>query len=128
MKKVLSALPLALFLAACAGGSSGGAPPEPQAPPPLDPVGVYDCLVEIEGMQLPVTATITGTKGAYAGSFNSEMGLMQMSDIVVEDNRMTFVVDRGDMGVFVAVLFEGEAFTGEVDAGGMAGYISGKKR
>ena len=124
MKRLMAVFPLALFVAAC----SGGPPPEPPGPPPLDPVGVYDCYVGVEGQEFGVTLTINGTAGAYTGSVDSEMGPGQVTDITVQGNEMTFLVDTGDMAVFFSVVFDGDTFTGDFDAGGMGGYISGKKR
>ena len=128
MRRLVNTLPMALILAACSGGMSGGAPPAPPPPPELDPVGVYDCVVGAEGMEFGVTLTITGTAGEYTGSVDSEMGPGEVSDIVINGNEMTFVVDTPDMAVFFGVVFDGDTFTGDFDAGGMAGYISGKKR
>jgi len=124
IKRLMTAFPLVLLVAAC----SAGPPPEPPAPPPLDPVGVYDCLLYIEGTEIGATLTIEGEAGAYTGSVNSDMGPAPVSDITVEGDEMTFVVDTGDMVVFFAVLFEGDAISGDFDAGGMGGSISGKKR
>jgi hypothetical protein len=56
------------------------------------------------------------------------MGPAPVTDITVEGQQMTFVVDTGDMAVFFAVTFDGSNFTGEFDAGGMGGFISGTKR
>ena len=131
MKKILSVLPLTLFVAACAGGMSGGAAPEPPPPPELDPVGVYDCWLEMEGMEFGLTLTITGTPGAYAGSMDSEVGPGQVTDISIDGNRMSFIVHPADMpgmAAYFSAVFDGDTFTGEFDADGMGGYVSGKKR
>jgi hypothetical protein len=128
MKRLMTVLPLALFVVACSGGMSGGAAPEPPPPPVLDPTGVYDCLLDVDGMEIGATLTITGTPGAYMGTVDSDMGLAPVSDISVDGNEMTFAVDTPDMAVFFIVVFDGDNFTGEFDAGGMGGFISGKKR
>ena len=124
MKKTLSLFPLALLVAAC----SAGPPPEPPGPPPLDPVGIYDCALFIEGMDMGATLTITGEAGAYTGTIDTEMGLESISDVTINGQAMTFVVDTPDMVVFFSVLFEGDAISGDFDAGGMGGSLSGTKR
>ena len=125
MNRLAAVLPLTLVLMAC----SGGPPPEPPAPPPLDPVGIYDCTVTAEGMEIGVTLTITGEAGGgYSGSINSDMGYAAVSDITVDGNRVSFVADNPEMVVFFNVQIEGDTLTGELDAGGFPGYITGRKR
>ena len=130
MKRIMTVLPMALFLAASSGVMTGAAAPEPTPPPPpaLDPVGTYDCLLDVEGMQLSAVMTISGEPGAYSGTVNSEMGPAPVSDIAIDGNQMTFAVDTQDMAVFFVVTFDGNNFSGQFDAGGMGGYISGTKR
>jgi hypothetical protein len=82
----------------------------------------------VEGTGIDATLTITGEEGAYEGSVSSEMGTMPVSDIVVDGQQMSFVVDSPDMTVFFAVVFEGSDFSGEFDAGGMGGFVTGTKR
>ncbi len=48
MKRLLSTLPLALLFVACSSGGAN-APAEPAPPPALDPTGVYDCLLDVDG-------------------------------------------------------------------------------
>ena len=124
MKRLATLFPLVALLAACAGGP----PPEPPGPPPLDPVGTYDCYLDVEGQGIEAVLTITGEEGAYEGNVSSDMGSMPVSDIVVDGQQMSFVVDSPDMTVFFTVVFEGEDFSGEFDAGGMGGYVTGTKR
>ncbi len=124
MKKPMTLFPLIALLTACAGGP----PPEPPGPPPLDPVGAYDCYLDVEGMGIDAVLTITGEEGAYSGNVSSDMGSMPVSDIVIDGQQMSFVVDTPDMTVFFTVVFEGEDFSGDFDAGGMGGYVTGTKR
>lgn len=125
MKRLLTLLPLALVLSACSGVSAPAAPP---APPPLDPVGVYDCSMDVDGMEILATLSIEGQPGAYTGTVNSDMGTMPVGDISVEGDDMTFMIDTPDMAVFFTVTFNGANFTGDFDAGGMGGVITGTKR
>jgi hypothetical protein len=127
MRKLALLSPLTLFALACSGGMSGAPAPEP-APPPLDPTGVYDCWLDVEGMELNAVLSISGEPGAYTGTVDSEMGPAPVSNITVDGDNMTFVVDTPDMSVFFSVVFDGDTFSGDFDAGGMGGYINGKKR
>jgi hypothetical protein len=79
-------------------------------------------------MEFGVTLSITGTRGDYTGSVESEMGPGDVTDITIQGNEMTFVVETPDMSVFFAVVFDGDTFTGDFDAGDMGGYISGTRR
>jgi hypothetical protein len=124
MRRFATILPLALLLSACAGG----APPEPPPPPPFNPAGVYDCFLEVEGMDLTAVLTLTETEAGYEGSVDTDMGFMQLSDIVLEGQEMTFVVDTPDMAVFFSVVFDGDTMTGDFDAGGSPGIVTGTKR
>ena len=67
-------------------------------------------------------------EGAYEGSVSSEMGSMPVSDVTIDGQTMSFVVDSPEMTVFFNVVFEGADFSGEFDAGGMGGFVSGKRR
>lgn len=126
MNRFLAILPLTLLAAACAGGAY--APPEPPPPPELNPIGVYDCALDIEGQQMSAVLTISESAEGYTGTVDSDMGPAPVADITVDGQEMTFVVDTGDMSVFFAVVFDGDDFRGDFDAGGMGGYISGTKR
>ena len=127
MKRSIAILPLMALLAACSGGMSGAPAPEP-TPPPLDPTGVYDCWLSVEGMEFGAVLTIEGEPGSYTGTVDSEMGAMRVRDLNVQGDQMSFVVDTPDMSVPFDVTFEGDAFSGDFDAGGMIGYITGEKR
>ena len=127
MKRMLKTIPIALLVAACSSGGAS-APAEPAPPPPLDPTGTYDCSLDVDGMEIGATLTISGEKGAYTGSVDSDMGPAPVADIKVEGQEMTFVVDTPDMAVFFVVTFDGPNFSGEFDAGGMGGTIIGTKR
>jgi len=128
MKRLATVIPLALFAVACSSGGSGGPPPEPAPPPPLDPTGVFDCWIAVEGMEMGAVLSISGDAGAYTGTVDSEMGPAPVRDIVVEGDAMTFVVDTPDMSVFFSVTFDGDTFSGDFDAGGMGGTITGTRR
>ena len=66
--------------------------------------------------------------GGTVAVVSSEMGSMPVSDITIDGQTMSFIVDSPDMTVFFNVVFEGADFSGEFDAGGMGGFVSGKRR
>ena len=127
MKRVFYLLPLFLFVAACAGGRYGSSTPEP---PPFDPSGVYDVLVEVEGERLPATFTITSTPDGYAGSMSmASQGMdVALEDISVADPKVTFWVTDPNGSYFISLTFEGAKFTGSFESDVMGGYLSGTKR
>ena len=124
MKRMIALVPLVVFAIAC----SSGQPTTRPGPPPLDPVGTFDCYFDVEGMGIDAVLTITGEADAYEGSISSEMGTMQVTEIVIDGQAMSFVIDSPEMTVFVAVVFEGADFSGEFDAGGQGGFVTGKRR
>ena len=134
MKRSLALLAVGLALTACSQSSGGGAAaPPPPAPEPevqaLDPVGVYDFSTSVEGQTLTGTITFTGSAGAYTGSFTTGMtGTVPLRNVEVDGMDMTFLADTPDATVAFLLTFEGDSFTGEWDAEGMVGFISGTKR
>jgi hypothetical protein len=126
MKRLATVLPLALILSACAGGMGNTSAPEP--PPPPDPTGVYDCWLSVEGMEFGAVLTIEGDPGTYTGTVDSEMGPAPVSNLEVDGDVMTFVVDTPDASVFFTVTMNDAGFSGQFDASGMVGSISAEKR
>ena len=121
MKRLLSVFTLGLILSACAGQ-----PPEPPAPPPLDPTGTYRISIDAEGMQISGSIVIRETETGYAGSIDTDMGGASLADIAVDGDEMTFSVP--EVGVVFTVVFEGEEFNGGFDGAMGAGVIRGVKR
>jgi hypothetical protein len=121
VKRFLTVLALGLAVSACSG-----APPEPPAPPPLDPTGTFRISIDAEGMQVGGTLVIRETETGYAGSIDTDMGGAAIADVAVEGNEMTFSVP--DAGVYFTVVFEGDEFTGGFDGAMGAGTIRGVRR
>jgi hypothetical protein len=123
LKRIPIVLSLGLILAAC----SGGPPPEPPAPPPFDPVGTYDFVAGVEGMEIMGSMVITGSEEeGYSGSLSSDMGGASMMNIAVDDQTVTFYIPDADADV--AITFEGDEFTGTVTGSMGSGYFNGSKR
>ena len=121
MQRLLAALTVGLTLTACSGP-----PPEPPAPPPLDPTGSFRISIDAEGMQVGGTLTIRETDTGYSGFIDTDMGGAAIADVAVDGNELTFSVPEA--GVVFTVVFEGEEFTGGFDGAMGAGTIRGVKR
>ena len=133
MKRPVALLLVGLLVVACSqsyGGGAAAASPDPTPPPPpvLDPVGVFDFQTEAMGTSVTGTITITGSPGSYRGNATSDVGSFALSDISVAGQELTFVGDSPDVVVFFILVFDGDSFTGEWDAEGMSGFVSGSRR
>ena len=133
MKRPFVLLVASLMLFGCSQSSTSGvAEPQPEPTPPptpvLDPVGTFDYQTEAMGMPVSGSFTISGSPGAYAGSMTSDMGAITLRDITVDGQELTAVGDSPDFVVVFVLVFEGDSFTGEWDAEGMTGFISGSRR
>lgn len=118
----LPALAFAALLQACA---SAGPPPPP---PPPDPSGVYDCTISFDAGQLAATLTVRKQDGKFVGTIASDMGTVEVMNLVVDGKEMTFDVDPGGMVVSFKVTFDDTGLQGTFQGGGMSGLITGKKR
>jgi len=121
VKRLILFSTLTLIFAGCAVP-----PPEPPAPPPLDPTGTYQISIQGDGMEIPGTLSITATETGYSGYIDTEIGGAGLADIVVDGNVMSFSVPEAD--VWIEVLFEGDGFSGTFDGAMGPGHISGVKR
>lgn len=127
MKQFTLAFAGALLLAGCSH-STGGTAATPPPPATLDPVGTYEYTTSVEGQTMIGTMTITGSPGAYSGTISSDMGTIPMRNISIEGMELSFLGDLPDVTVSFVLLFDGDSFEGEWDAGGMMGLMSGTKR
>ena len=133
MKRTAALLTLGLVLTACSqstgGGSAAAPPPQPEPTPTLDPVGVYDFTTSVEGQPMTGTLTITGSPDAYNGSMSTDMmGTIALRSFAVDGMDLSFMADLPEATVSFLLTFEGDEFTGDWDAGGMMGTMSGTKR
>jgi len=138
MRRIPVMLAAGLVLAACARSSNDvapppapparSAPPQPTAAPTLDPLGVYDFSTEVDGQPVTGVLSISGSPGAYTATMSSDIGNIGVRNIKVEGMRLSFIGDHPDATVFIEVVFSGDSFAGEWDAGDMFGYISGSRR
>lgn len=124
-RKYFAGAILAFGLATCAGP-----PPEPPAPPPLDPTGSYSFTAEAEGMTITGTMTIQGAEGAYTGSIAADDGTppIFIDAVGVVDRSMT-IEASGPMGPLAieVVVSEDGVVDGVWSMGGMSGDFSATK-
>lgn len=124
---MLKRIPIAIFLGLILSACAGGPPPEPPAPPPFDPVGTYDFVLGMEGMELGGTMMISGSaEEGYTGSVDTEMGGASLADIAVDGQTVTFFIPDADMDA--SITFEGDAFTGSIVGAMGSGTFNGTKR
>jgi len=74
------------------------------------------------------TFTITGSPGSYRGSMTTDIGGFSLSDISVDGQEITAFAESPDVFVVFVLTFIGSSFTGEWEAEGMSGIVSGSKR
>ncbi len=133
MRRLAALLLIGVTIAGCSRSTvSGNNPPrpEPESPPvtALDPLGVYDFQTQAMGSTVTGTFTISGSPGSYSGSASSDIGRFSLSEIAVDGQHLSFMGDSPDFVVYFALDFDGDSFTGQWDAEGMSGFISGQKR
>ena len=132
MKRPLVLFLVGILVAACSqsyGGAAATTPdPTPPPPPVFDPVGAFDFRTEAMGTSVTGTFTIAGSPGSYSGNISTDMGGFAMSDIAVDGQELTFVGESPDVVVFFLLVFDGDSFSGEWDAEGMLGFVTGNRR
>jgi len=121
-----------LALAACARSSNDVAPPptptQLRTAPTLDPVGVFDFSTEVDGQPVTGVLSISGSPTASAATMSSDIGNIGVRNIAVDGMRLSFVGDHPEATVSIELVFSGDSFSGEWDAGDSFGYVSGSRR
>jgi polyisoprenoid-binding protein YceI len=80
-------------------------------------LGVWD--VETEGAQYTFVFTFTIEEGELAGVFEGQSGEVEMQNLTVEDNQVTFTVEIDAGGQGMAIDFEAI-----IDGGSLEGMLS----
>jgi hypothetical protein len=127
MKKMPAAvLAVALmFGAACSYGTSGGTP----APVSLDPVGTYTFETSFDGQAITGEIIITGSKGAYGGSVEPDVGPppVPITEVTVSGWEITLTADAGGEVLIIVMTFTGNSYTGSWALGLDSGELKGEK-
>ena len=116
---------LVVLLAACASG----APPEVHTPTPdsdLEPVGIYDLVVVMNGMEIAAKMTIERDGRGWVGHIESDAGEASCTEIEVEGDRMTFNIPEAEARVVLHM--HGDRVTGEMEGGMGMATITGTRR
>jgi len=127
---------LAAFSVAATACASASPPPvaparavEPPAPPPVDPVGIFDFTTSLEGTVVNGTVTIVKTDAGFGGSLTTNVTEpVPVRAAVVEGQKLTVIADTPDGPVVFTMEFKGDEFTGGWSLGTMSGSHSGKRR
>ena len=127
MNRLFASLALVALTAACSSGSSSGAAPAPE-PEPFNPAGVYDITFDIQGESMTGTMELNGTPDMLSGSIASDMGTVEMINIVFNGNQMTWDAETPQGSVSFSITFEENGFSGEWSMEGFGGGMSGTKR
>lgn len=123
---LLRVLPLAVFLAACAPGTT---PPEPPAPPPFSPAGAWAAMADAQGQQVPVSIRISGAEGSWGGVIEADpsVGLppAPITSLTIDGTTVTLRGDTMGQLLTMRLVFEGDRFSGSWSLADLGGAISG---
>jgi imidazolonepropionase-like amidohydrolase len=93
----------------------------------VDPRGTWSVVLELGRGTTARTWTITGQKGAYAGTAETSSGLRSFDTITLEGNLLTVRFTTGMGAVDAVVVIEGDAFEGTAEAGTHSGKVRGTR-
>ncbi len=71
-----------------------------------------------DGGEVDATMTITETEVGFSGVLSSEMGSVDMEDLVIEEGKLTAEFEIQGYGISMNGEFEGDTYTGIVDFDG----------
>lgn len=121
-----------LALATACASAPGQAPPDAthasaEARGDVDPVGRYTFTTTVQGMAVDGQLQITGTPGAWGGSFHTPVtGELPLSSVTVDGQEVRITANTADGIVQVRMMFSGETFTGAWSLGAEGAAIRGR--
>ena len=137
MNKTLLLLTAAGLVAGCASAPAdapeprGAAEPATSAvtvAPRLDPVGSYTFSTTVQGMGVDGRMRINGSPGSWSGSFYTDVtGELPLSSVEVDGQRLNLTANTPDGTVYVRMVFNGDAFTGDWTLGAEGGSLRGRR-
>ena len=95
----------------------------------VDPRGEWSVLLEIGGRSMPRAWTISGEKGAYSGTAETQGGTVTFDSVTLEGNALTVVFPaRGDRpSSEVTVIIQGDQFEGVAEFGSRSVTVTGTR-
>ena len=81
-------------------------------------VGEWHYTFEMEGTEYPAYMTINKAENGYTGSLSSDMGSVDLDDLVIEDDKLTATFDIQGYVLGLNGTFDGEAFHGATSIDG----------
>ena len=66
----------------------------------------------MDGGEMKAVMTINAIEGGYSGFLSSDMGSVDLTDLVIEDGELTAQFDVQGYGISMAGSFEGDSYTG----------------
>ena len=137
MSRTLIALISTAALAACTSGGGvvpvAAAPaPVVQAPPPppapVNPVGQFEFVTELNGNPMKGVIDIHGSVGAYTGKIATDVTPeLPVTSVSVTGQVMKLTADTPNGAVTMSFTFVGPAFTGSWELAGTGGAVTGKR-
>lgn len=81
-------------------------------------VGEWHYTFEMEGTEYAAYMTINSVEDGYTGSLTSDMGSVDLDDLVIEDDNLTATFDIQGYVLDLKGTFDGEAFHGSTSIDG----------
>lgn len=81
-------------------------------------VGEWHYTFEMEGTEYAAYMTINSVEDGYTGSLSSDMGSVDLDDLVIEDDKLTATFDIQGYVMDLNGTFDGEAFHGSTSIDG----------
>ena len=99
---VLAVIVYSIILAGCAASKVTVSPY----------VGNWHYLAQTQDGELAVVMTINETETGYSGYLSSDMGSVDLSDLVIEDGKLTASFEIGGYEIPIKGTFDGDIFDG----------------
>jgi hypothetical protein len=81
-------------------------------------VGEWHYTFEMEGTEYAAFMTINTSEDGYSGSLNSDLGSVDLDDLVIEEDTLTATFDIQGYVMDLKGTFDGEAFHGSTSIDG----------